>query len=232
VVVIESLDRLSRDVGDLNYVFKEMEHADVDLAQVHEGKADQITIGVRGLVGALFLKDLAHKVRRGASGKIRAGQRAGGVAYGYRPVLGKPGESTIHEPEAEIVRRIFRAYAEGKTRREIAGELNADGVPAPRGGVWRASTLGGGRKRGDPAPGLARKVPVPAGRPRPILNRRQGPGDSLADPGVDRPDPGDTLRKGPAAGFRNTGKAGSPAWPPKWRDYWCQKRTTGFHVSV
>src|SRR6266702_1347006 len=92
---------------------------------------------------------MAHKVRRGAAGKIRSGQRAGGVAYGYRPVPGKPGESTIYEPEAEVVRRIFGSCADGKTPREIAGEQNADRVPTPRGGVWRASTLGGGRKRGD-----------------------------------------------------------------------------------
>ena len=149
VVVIECLDRVSRDIGDLNNIFKELEHADVELLEVHDGKADHIKIGLRGLVGSIFLKDLAHKVRRGASGKIRAGQRAGGVAYGYRPVPGKPGESTVYEPEAEIVRRIYRACADGKLPREIAGELNAEGVPAPRGGVWRASTLGGGRKRGD-----------------------------------------------------------------------------------
>lgn len=149
LVVVEALDRISRDMGDLSQVWKELRHADVGLMAVHEGLADQIQIGVRGLVGALFLTDLAHKVRRGAAGKIRGGQRAGGVAYGYRPVPGKPGDSTVYEPEAEIVRRIFRAYVDGKTPREIAGELNADKVPTPRGGVWRASTLGGGRKRGD-----------------------------------------------------------------------------------
>ena len=149
VVVVESLDRLSRDMGDLANVFKELQHAQVDLAEVHDGKADQIKVGLRGILGALFLTDMARKVRRGAAGNIRSGKRAGGMAYGYRPVPGQPGQSTIHEAEAEIVRRIFRAYATGKTPREIAGELNADGVPTPRGGVWRASTLGGGRKRGD-----------------------------------------------------------------------------------
>jgi site-specific DNA recombinase len=149
VVVCESLDRISRDIGDLNNIYKELDHVGIGLLEVHDGKADHIKIGLRGLIGSIFLKDLAHKVRRGAAGKIRSGQRAGSIPYGYRPVLGKPGHSVIYEPEAETVRRIFRSYTEGKTLREIAGELNADGIPTAQGGVWRASTLGGGRKRGD-----------------------------------------------------------------------------------
>lgn len=149
VVVVEALDRISRDMGDLGHLYKELTYAGIQILTVHEGVADQIQVGVRGLVGALFLTDLAHKVRRGAAGKIRSGQRAGGVAYGYRPVLGQPGHSTIYEPEAAVVRRIFEAYVAGKTPREIAGELNNDKVPTPRGAVWRATTLCGGVKRGD-----------------------------------------------------------------------------------
>ncbi|MBL6851895.1 MAG: recombinase family protein [Alphaproteobacteria bacterium] len=149
VVVVEALDRVSRDMGDLATVHKQLRFADVGLLTVHDGLADQVQIGLRGLMASMFLTDLAHKVRRGAAGKIRAGQRAGGVAYGYRPVPGKPGESVIHEPEAAIVRRIFAAYGAGDTPRAIAAALNTDGVPAPRGGIWRASTIGGGRRRAD-----------------------------------------------------------------------------------
>ena len=149
VVVVEALDRVSRDLGDLATIYKQLSFADVTMQTVHDGVADQMKIAFRGLMGQMFLADMAHKVRRGAAGKVRAGQRAGGVAYGYRPVPGKPGESVTHEPEAVIVRRIFAAYAAGETPRAIAAALNADHVPPPRGEVWRASTLNGGQKRGD-----------------------------------------------------------------------------------
>ena len=44
------------------------------------------------------------------AGVIRGGRHAGGRAYGYRAVPGKPGELEIVEDEAAIVRRIFAAY--------------------------------------------------------------------------------------------------------------------------
>ncbi len=45
----------------------------------------------------------------------------------------------IDETEAAIVRRIFTLYAEGDGLTRIAKRLNADGVPAARGGTgsWR-----------------------------------------------------------------------------------------------
>ena len=83
------------------------------------------------------------------AGVVRAGRHAGGKPYGYRPVSGRPGELEIIEEEAEIVRRIFAAYAAGRPPREIAGELNSEGVPPPRGARWNASTINGNAQRGN-----------------------------------------------------------------------------------
>ncbi len=147
VILIEALDRLSRDQEDLAGIWKRLNFLGIELRAVHEGTADQIQIGVRGLLGSLFLTDLAHKVRRGMQGVIRDGRHAGGRAYGYRPVLGKSGELEIVEEEAQIVRQIFVDYVGGKTPREIAFALNKKGVTPPRGGNWTASTINGNKKR-------------------------------------------------------------------------------------
>ncbi|QGM99542.1 recombinase family protein [Methylocystis parvus] len=147
VILIEALDRLSRDQEDLAGIWKRLNFLGVELRAVHEGTADQIQIGVRGLLGSLFLTDLAHKVRRGMQGVVRDGRHAGGRAYGYRPVAGKPGELEIVEPEAAIVRRIFHDYVGGKTPREIAHALNKEGVRPPRGVNWTPSTINGNKKR-------------------------------------------------------------------------------------
>jgi site-specific DNA recombinase len=69
-------------------------------------------------------------------------------AYGYRPKLGSPGEMEIQQDEADVVRRIFREYANGRTPREIAIGLNADRIAPPRGAAWTASTINGNAKRG------------------------------------------------------------------------------------
>ena len=147
VILIEALDRLSRDQEDLAGMWKRLNFLGVELRAVHEGKADQIQIGVRGLLGSLYLTDLAHKVRRGMQGVVREGRHAGGRAYGYRPVAGKPGELEIVESEAAIVRRVFHDYVSGRTPREIAHALNKEGLTPPRGVNWTPSTINGNKKR-------------------------------------------------------------------------------------
>lgn len=148
-IVVEALDRLSRDQEDLAGLHKRLTFLGVQIVAVHDGVADQVQVGIRGLVSALFITDLKHKIRRGMGGVVADGRVAGGKAYGYRPVPGRPGEPEIDEAEAAVVRRIFTEYAAGVSPREIAAGLNADCVPPPRkGGTWNASTINGNAARG------------------------------------------------------------------------------------
>jgi site-specific DNA recombinase len=66
-----------------------------------------VQVGIRGLIGSMYLTDLGHKVRRGQSARVAAGKNPGGRIYGYKPVRGEPGEIEIDEAEAAIVARIF-----------------------------------------------------------------------------------------------------------------------------
>ncbi|WP_268740643.1 recombinase family protein [Novosphingobium beihaiensis] len=56
-------------------------------------------------------------------------------------------DRTINDAQAEVVRRIFRDYAAGKSAKAIAFALNKEGVPAPSGGDWGFSTINGNPKR-------------------------------------------------------------------------------------
>jgi hypothetical protein len=83
----------------------------------------------------------------------------GGRAYGYIAARdAASGEREVHLEQAQTVRRIFHWFADGKSPRWIAGELNRLGVPSPG-----ASLMFGG------------KVPLRPGTPkageRPYLNR-------------------------------------------------------------
>ena len=147
-LIVESLDRLSRDTEDLAGIYKRLTFVGVDIVTVHDGKADALQVGIRGLMSTLFITDLRAKTRRGLAGVIRDGRHAGGRAYGYRAVKGEPGVLEIYEPEAEVIRRIYREYLAGETPRAIAGQLNADGIPPPRGANWVASTINGNKARG------------------------------------------------------------------------------------
>jgi site-specific DNA recombinase len=53
----------------------------------------------------------------------------------------------IHQPEAEVIRRIFSEYAAGDRSREIVSRLNAENIKAPRGAYWRPGTLTGSNDR-------------------------------------------------------------------------------------
>nr|WP_244547196.1 recombinase family protein [Bradyrhizobium sp. Gha] len=147
VVVAESLDRISRDQEDLAGIHKRLNFARVEIRTFVDNTVGEIHVGVKGLVGALYLKDLAQKTRRGQAGVVRDGRHNGGRSFGYRPVLGRPGILEIDEAEADTVRRIFELYLDGNTPRDVAARLNKERVPGPRGGVWNASTIGGSRTR-------------------------------------------------------------------------------------
>lgn len=146
VVVTESLDRLSRDQEDLAGLDKRLRFLGIGIYTANDGSVGQVHIGVRGMLGALFLKDVADKTRRGLAGVVDSGRHAGGRAYGYRPVPGRAGELTIDEAEAAIVRRIFADYLAGNSPRAIACALNSENVAGPR-SSWNASTITGSRER-------------------------------------------------------------------------------------
>jgi site-specific DNA recombinase len=150
VLIVEALDRLARDMEDLAGIHKRLTFRGIQIRAVHDGIADTVMVGLRGLVGQMQREDGAKKVRRGMSAVIRDARHAGGRAYGY---LAQPGESrgrlVVVESEAEIVRRIFTEWIAGRTARDIAHDLNRDGVAPPRGGkAWNASTIYGNGKRG------------------------------------------------------------------------------------
>jgi site-specific DNA recombinase len=103
---------------------------------------------MHGVIGQMQREEGARKTRRGLAGVVRSGRSAGGRAYGYRPILGKPGELEVIPEEAEVIRRIFSYYAIGTAPRAIAAMLNTEGVAPPRGTRWNASTINGSGKRG------------------------------------------------------------------------------------
>ena len=137
----ESLDRFSRDLEHIASFHKQCVFHQVRIYTLAEGEVSELHIGLKGTMGALYLKDLADKTKRGLEGRINAGRCSGSPAYGYAVVrkLTDDGEldrglRAIDAERAAIVRRIFEAYATGASPRKIALTLNAEGVPGPGGG--------------------------------------------------------------------------------------------------
>jgi site-specific DNA recombinase len=153
-VIAEALDRVSRDQEDIAAIYKRLRHSDIRLLTLAEGEISELHVGLKGTMNALFLKDLALKIRRGQRGRVEAGKIPGGSSYGYRIIRQlladgsvSTGEREVDPSQAAIVRRIFEEYADGLAPRQIAARLNHEAVASPRGGQWNASTINGNRRR-------------------------------------------------------------------------------------
>jgi site-specific DNA recombinase len=141
-VLAEALDRVSRDQADVATLFKHLRFAGVQIVTLSEGEISELHVGLKGTMNALFLKDLAAKTHRGIRGRVEKGKSGGGLCYGYNVVRhtndeGEPirGERTINPTEAEIIRRVFRAFGAGISPRAIARPPQQRKGSRPR---WRA----------------------------------------------------------------------------------------------
>jgi site-specific DNA recombinase len=137
VILVDDLSRLSRDVVETLKLYRRLQRAGVELVAVADGiqtthQMAKLQITIKGLVNELYLDDLRDKTHRGMTGRALKGLSTGGRLFGYRTTRGAQGaEWVVFEPEAEIVRRIFREYAGGLSMKALVVRLNAEGVSFP-----------------------------------------------------------------------------------------------------
>lgn len=149
VVVTESLDRLSRSQADIAQIYERLDFLGVRIETLADGRVNEMHVGLKGTMSAMFLKDLAQKTRRGQMGRVKAGRIPGGRSYGYDviPSVDDRGRRVINEKEAAIVRRIYAEYVGGTGTMAIVRALNQEGEPGPSGGKWNLSALIGSNQR-------------------------------------------------------------------------------------
>lgn len=191
VVIAEAYDRLTRSGGDAWDIYEDLKGLGVEIQTISEGKVEELVVGLKGTMNALFLRDLGAKVRRGQEGVVRSGRITSKPPFGYRRKRayddkGEPirGLIEICEEEAAIVRRIVAEYLGGSTGQAIARRLNDEGVPGPRQGHWDVSAVIG--RPGSTLRGILRN-PMYAGelvwnRQRTVKDRRTGKVRNLDNP--------------------------------------------------
>ena len=83
---------------------------------------------------------IRSRTREALRNRVANGRIAGGSCFGYRLVRQKDPNgraytlAEIDPKQADIVRRIFREYVDGRGVRRIAKGLNDDGIASPRAG--------------------------------------------------------------------------------------------------
>jgi DNA invertase Pin-like site-specific DNA recombinase len=137
VILVDDLSRLSRDLVETLKLYRRLKRHGIELVAVADGiqtshQMAKLQITIKGLVNELYLDDLRDKTHRGMTGQALKGRSTGGRLFGYRTEPGAEGAQWIvFEPEAEIVRRIFREYAGGLSMKALTSRLNEEGLPFP-----------------------------------------------------------------------------------------------------
>ena len=139
VIVVEAIDRLWRNRAEFGVRSTELEDLNVNLVTCvgddtrREGWG--LVLGIKSAIAEHARKEISYRTRRGLQGKAIAGESTGGRTYGY--LNGK-----VDPHEASVIQTIFKLSTERWSRIQIAGYLNGQHEPGPRGGIWRASTIG------------------------------------------------------------------------------------------
>lgn len=139
VLLLNDLERLARSqdlaplIARLN--FRRVKVIAVQSAFDSTSETASMQAGLSGLMSEQFRKQIARRTHSGLELRARMGKSTGGRAY----------------DNADIVREVFRRWADGEGTRAIANDLNRRGVPSPgatwnrtarrRDGRWLNSTL-------------------------------------------------------------------------------------------
>lgn len=86
-----------------------------------------------------YSEGLSASVKWGNIRNIERGIYNCQAVYGYRECGER--QIAIYEPEAEVVRRIFRLYLDGYSYQQIVNDLNNDGIIAPGKKKWNHSQI-------------------------------------------------------------------------------------------
>ncbi len=145
-VLIFKLDRLARDLYIQEHLIKKLEGLNkklISIKEPHLDSDDPMRKAFRqfmGIVSELEKSFITMRLSGGRINKVKNGGYAGGsAAYGYES---KDKELTVDNKQADVIKDIFhmKRYKRMKLR-EIARELNNDGIPTARGGKWYAGTV-------------------------------------------------------------------------------------------
>ncbi len=149
VVIMRNIDRLSRDRFIYALAARTFELAGVKMYEFERPqpvKFDQET-DLRALFAQWEKQKISERVKLSMKSRTEVGLPTGGTPrYGFAWDVDtrktKGAQALVQVPaQAKAVLRVFTDYASGLSQRVIQRTLNAEGVPAPGGGLWGQSAI-------------------------------------------------------------------------------------------
>ena len=145
VVIVAKLDRLTRSVRDLADLLEQFAKRGVSLVSVAESldtgsAAGRLVLNVMASVSQWEREAIGERTRDAMRHKKAMGQRVGTVPFGCQ--LAMDGVTLVPNHEEQRVLGLLREMRHaGWTFREIADELNRQGLSTRRGSPWQLRTV-------------------------------------------------------------------------------------------
>jgi site-specific DNA recombinase len=143
-IMVTKLDRMSRRLLDLLNLIDLFQHQNVSFISTSESfdtdtPSGRLTLQVLGAVAEFERERIKERVFENMVHAAKNGKWLTQSPYGYRLVNKN---LVIHDPEAEIVRKIFDLYVNaGKGFFSIAKTLNKDGIPSRQNKEWNLRSI-------------------------------------------------------------------------------------------
>lgn len=147
LIITKSVSRFARNTVDSLTTIRTLKERGIE---VFFEEQNIYTLDSKGELLLTIMSSLAQEESRNISENVTWGIRKrfsdGKIMLPYKHFLGyRKGENNLPEivpEEAETVKRIYRAYLEGKSPSYIARQLSASGIPSPSGKAnWRPETV-------------------------------------------------------------------------------------------
>lgn len=143
-VIVYKIDRFARNRYDSAIYKSKLKRNGVRVLyakeSIPEGPEGIILESLLEGMAEYYSAELSQKIRRGMHETALKHKFAGGNRpFGYQ--ITKDGYFVVDEKEAEIVRKIFTDFADGKETTYISAELNDKGIKNARGTSWNKNNF-------------------------------------------------------------------------------------------
>ena len=142
VIVVKSIDRLSRRLGQVVALADEYRLITVEGGIDTGTSGGRMMIEMLGVMAGAESRNIADRMRVSIDHRRKQGRSTGLPPFGYRNEQRADGAYRVLDTEqAATVRRIGEAVLEGKAITRIADMLNQEGITTARGHQWSSSTV-------------------------------------------------------------------------------------------
>lgn len=146
-VIVWKTNRLARNMLDLLQIVRTLEENNVTFKSMTEPydtstPTGKLMMNMLGSISEFERTTILENLKMGMNARAKKGYKNGGKLLGYRSVgTGKDSKLEVVWEEAEIVRKIFSMYVEGKGYKAIANQLNKQGYRTVKDNMFSITSI-------------------------------------------------------------------------------------------